>query len=227
MKSYSGIWSLLAAVCLLSVCSPAQEQGMELSVFRVPEYDDQGNMTAQLFGRHAEVGLSGEVKIEKMRIEFYQAGATYVTVESPLCFYNAQKRAAHSDSEVSAVAEKIKATGRGFEWDPATHSIRVFNDVHVVLENTAGLKSSLLSSGLTNSIVSGGAVSTATGGVVTVTSKELLLDYIAKIVQFEKGVNVTSSDGTEMHCEKLKIPLNEGRTAGVLKLPGMTEPDAE
>ena len=226
MKFYSGVWSLLAAVCLLSVCSPAQEQGMELSVFRVPEYDDQGNMTAQLFGRHAEVGLSSEVKIEKMRIEFYQAGATYVTVESPLCFYNSQKREAHSDSEVSAVAEKIKATGRGFEWNPATHSIRVFHEVHVVLENTAGLKSSLLSSGLTNSIASGGAVS-ATGGVVTVTSKELLLDYTAKIVQFENDVYVKSSDGTEMHCEKLKIPLNEGRSAGILKLPGMTEPVTE
>lgn len=200
---------------------------MELSVFRVPEYDDQGTMTAQLFGRHAEVGLSGEVKIEQMRIEFYQAGATYVTVESPLCFYNAQKRAAHSDAAVSAVADKIKATGRGFEWNPATHSIRVFNDIHVVLQNTAGLKSSLLSSGLPDSIVSGSAAPAATGGVVTVTSGELLLDYTEKIVQFEKSVNVTSSDGTEMHCEKLKIPLNEGRSAGILKLPGMTEPAAE
>ncbi len=220
MNKSSKSWSFLAAVCLLAAGAAAQEQGMEMSGFRVPEYDDQGNMTAQLFGKHAEVRAGGEVKIEKLHLEFYQTGEKFVTVESPFCFYNSQKREAYSDEAVSAVADKIQVTGRGFEWKPSLHSVRIFNDVHVVLENAGSLKNTLLSGGLTNSVpASGGAV---TGGVVVITSKELFLDYTVKMVQFEKEVYVKSSDGTEMRCEKLKIPLNEGRSAGFLDIPGMT-----
>jgi len=225
MKNFSKGWNLLAAVCALAVGVPAQEQGMELSGFRVPEYDNQGNMTAQLFGKHAEVRAGGEVKIERLHLEFYQAGAKFVTIESPFCFYNSQKREAYSDEAVSAVADKIQVTGRGFNWNPSNHNVRVFNDVHVVMENAGSLKNSLLSGGLTNSApAAGGAV---TGGVVTVTSRELFLDYTAKMVQFEKEVHVQSSDGTEMRCEKLKIPLADGRKAGFLDIPGMTNAVSE
>ncbi len=197
----------LGFLLLLAVCSSAQEKGMEMSGFRVPEYDKQGNMTAQLFGRHAEVCDSGEVKIDKLHLEFYKDGAKFATVESPFCFYNSQTREAHSDAEVSAVAEKIELTGRGFEWKPALHFIRIFNDVHVVLES---------SDGLTNVLFSVGEAST--GGVVTITSKELFLDYTEKTVQFEQNVCVQNG-GTEMRCEKLKVPLGEGRAAGFLARP--------
>jgi hypothetical protein len=216
MNLSSRVLNLLAAVCALAVCATAQDQGMEMSGFRAPEYDAQGNMTAQLFGRHAEVGVSGEVKIDQLRLEFYQTGEKFATVESPFCFYNSQKREAYSDAVVSAVAEKIKVTGRRFEWKPALHNVRIFEDVHVVVENSGRLKNPVLSSG--------GAV---TGGVVTITSKELFLDYTGKIVQFEKDVYVRNSDGTEMRCEKLKIPLGEGHGADLLALPGTPEPAAE
>jgi hypothetical protein len=219
------IWRVMAAVCLLAICSQAQEQGMEMSGFRAPEYDDQGNMIAQLFGGHAEVGLSGEVKIDQLRLEFYQAGEKFVTVESPFCIYNSQKREAYSVAEVSATAEKIKVKGRGFDWNPAQHSIRIFNDVHVVMENAGGLKNSLLSGDLTNSVLpESGPV---TGGVVTVTSKEMFLDYTARTVQFEKEVHVQSDDGTEMRCEILKIPLGDGHSDKYLPIPGMTKPVIE
>ena len=221
MKSSSGIFKISAAVCLLAVCASAQDQGMEMSVFRVPEYDNQGNMTAQLFGKHAEVRMGGEIKIDQLHLEFYQTGEKFVTIESPYCFYDSQKREAYSDEAVSAVADKIDVKGRGFVWKPAMHSVQIFNDVHVVLENSGGLKDTFLSSGLTNSVVSDGAASTS--GVVTITSKELFLDYTEKMVQFEKDVRVQSSDGTEMHCERLKIPLNQGRSSGLLKLPGIPD----
>ncbi len=212
MKSYSTIWKFLVTACLLSVCSVAQEKGMELSGFRVPEYDEQGNMTAQIFGKHAEVGVSGEVRIDQLHLEFYQAGEKFVTIESPYCFYNSQSREAKSDAVVSAVAEKIKLTGRGFEWKPSSHSVRVFNDVYVILEDASQLNSSVFPS-----------ENVTTGGVVTITSKELFLDYTDKMVHFEKEVCVKNESGTEMHCEKLKIPLGEGRAGGFLTLPGMNK----
>ena len=211
MKKLSRFLKITAAAGLLAVCAPAQERGMEMSGFRVPEYDSQGNMTAQLFGRHAEVGLSGEVKIDQLRLEFYQAGAKFVTVESPFCFYDSQKREAYSVADVSAEADKIQVKGRGFEWKPSSHSVRIFNDVHVVLEDSGRLTGSVFAE-------DGDA---PTGGVVTITSKELFLDYTGKMVQFEKEVCVRNGSGTEMHCEKLKIPLGDGRDEGFLALPGM------
>lgn len=189
---------------------------MEMSRFRVPEYDDKGNMTAQLFGQHAEVGVDNEVRIDRLRIEFYQNGATFATVESPFCFYNSQKRVAHSDAMVTAVADKVRMEGRGFTWDPALHSVRIFNEVYVVVENAGSATSSILSSGVAT-----------TGGVVTITSRELFLDYTAKMVQFEKEVCVVNDDGTEMRCEKLKIPLGEGRGAEFFSMSEITEPVAE
>ena len=201
---------------LVAACAPAQEKGMEMSGFRVPEYDDKGTMTAQLFGRHAEVGADNEVRIDRLRIEFYQDGAKFATVESPFCFYNSQTRKAQSDAPVTAVADKIKMEGRGFEWDSATHSVRIFNEVHVVVENAGKVTGSILSS-----------EAATTGGVVTITSKELFLDYTAKMVQFEKEVRVLNDDGTEMRCEKLKIPLGEGRGAEFFSTTKITEPGAE
>jgi hypothetical protein len=182
----------------------------------VPEYDDKGTMTAQLFGRHAEVGADNEVRIDRLRIEFYQDGAKFATVESPFCFYNSLTRKAQSDAPVTAVADKIKMEGRGFEWDSATHSVRIFNEVHVVVENAGKVTGSILSS-----------EAATTGGVVTITSKELFLDYTVKMVQFEKEVRVVNDDGTEMHCEKLKIPLGEGRGDQFFSTTKITEPGAE
>jgi hypothetical protein len=208
--------AVASCVLLVAAYASAQEKGMEMSRFRVPDYDDKGNMTAQLFGRHAEVGADNEVRIDQLRIEFYQNGATFATVESPFCFYNSQKRAAHSDAAVTAVADKIRMEGRGFEWDPASHSVRIFNDVHVVVENAGRVTGSILSSGVAT-----------TGGVVTITSRELFLDYTAKMVQFEKEVCVVNDDGTEMRCEKLKIPLGEGRGAEFFATTKITEPVAE
>jgi hypothetical protein len=208
--------AVLIGTLWVAACASAQEKGMEMSGFRVPEYDDKGTMTAQLFGRHAEVGADNEVRIDRLRIEFYQDGAKFATVESPFCFYNSQKRVARSDAMVTAVADKIKVEGRGFEWDSATHSVRIFNEVHVVMENAGRLKSPVYSRD-----------TATTGGVVTITSKELFLDYMVKMVQFEKNVCVLNDDGTEMHCEKLKIPLGEGRGDEFFLTPKITEPGAE
>ena len=97
-----------------------------------------------------------------------------------------------------------------------TRSSWIFNDVHVVVENAGRVTGSILSSGVAT-----------TGGVVTITSRELFLDYTAKMVQFEKEVCVVNDDGTEMRCEKLKIPLGEGRGAEFFATTKITEPVAE
>jgi hypothetical protein len=217
LRACPALFNAVAIGALLAAaCASAQEKGMEMSRFRVPDYDDKGNMTAQLFGQHAEVGVDNEVRIDRLRIEFYQNGATFATVESPFCFYNSQKRVARSDAMVTAVADKIRMEGRGFMWDPASHSVRIFNEVHVVVENAGRMQASVLSSGVST-----------TGGVVTITSRELFLDYAVKMVQFEKEVRVVNDDGTEMRCEKLKIPLGEGRGAEFFSTPMITEPVTE
>ena len=48
--------------------------GMEVSGFRVPDYDEQGELRAQLYGEHAKVLDEGEVEITNLKIELYQDG---------------------------------------------------------------------------------------------------------------------------------------------------------
>ncbi|MBM4152747.1 MAG: hypothetical protein FJ220_04395, partial [Kiritimatiellaceae bacterium] len=74
------LWALLM---LAGSVWAQKDLSMEVVGFRVPEYDDQGVMTAQLFGDRAEMQGEGDIKITGLRIEFYKDTQTIATVTSP------------------------------------------------------------------------------------------------------------------------------------------------
>lgn len=173
-----------------------QDLNMEIKGFRVPEYDDQGVMTSQLFGDKAEMKGGGEVKISKLRVEFYKDGKTAVTVTSPYCFYNQKTREAHSDAPVAADMDRLTMTGRGFLLTTSNNVVRVFNDSKVTIKDA--MKE-----------VAGDASTTATSNTETViTSKELFLDYKARKARFEKDVHVVNPK-MEMFCDELEIQTGQ------------------
>ena len=194
-------WKLLAAVCVLSVSAVAQQAlnqdlNMEVSGFRVPEYDGQGVMTSQLFGDRAEVEGGGEVKITSLRIEFYKEGKTVVTVTSPYCFYNQKTREAHSDAPVAADMERMKMTGRGFLLKSGDSTVQVFDDSKVIIKDVM------------KQVNGEAAGSFATNTETVITSKELFLDYKARKARFEKNVHVKDPK-VEMFCDTLEIQLGQ------------------
>jgi lipopolysaccharide export system protein LptA len=181
---------------LLTVSAAAQDAGMELSGFRVPEYDREGVMVSQLFGEHAEVNPGGEVKITGLRIEFYRDGARFMEVNSPYCFYNQDTREAHSDAPVTADMEKVHVSGRGFLVKPGEDVVQVLDESRVVIEDIMQQ--------------AGEERPRGSNDVTVITSKELLLAYKAKTVRFSERVHITDPQLT-IDCGTLEIRIGESQ----------------
>ena len=196
----SKVWTKGLALLVLAGGVQAQQPGMKISGFRVPEYDEQGEMTSQLFGDHAEIGSDGEVSITKVRMEFYREGETFMKVESPYCFYNQKTQNAHSDAPVLAEMEGLQLSGRGFQLDTQDRKVNILDESRVVISDVmqqADLEEVDALSG-----------ESATNGVTVITSKTLFLDYNARVAHFEETVHVEDPE-LKMDCESLEMRFGE------------------
>lgn len=182
---------------LFSFCVDAQEPGQEISGFRVPEYDENGVMTSQLFGDHAEFADDGVVKITTLRVEFYKEGRMFMEVASPWCFYNQKEQKARSDAPLRADMEGMQLTGRGFKMDSATREVHVLEESKVVVENmgeqTGGVPA---------------AVGGETNSMTTITSEQLFLYYDKRTARFVDDVHV-EDPGVKLDSESLEMRFGE------------------
>ncbi len=133
---------------LVCVCGMVTAQnmdmgtGMEVSGFRVPDYDEQGELRAQLYGEHAKVLEGGEVEITNLKIEMYRDGEVVMTVFSPHCFFNMETRLARSDGRVLIESGPMTVVGRGFTWSAEAGRFEILHDSKVLVkaEAQAGLE---------------------------------------------------------------------------------------
>ena len=123
------------------VCSVAVAQdfgtGMEVSGFRVPDYDDQGALRAQLYGGHAKVLAGGEVEITNLKIDMYKDGKVVMTVFSPHCFFNMDTRQARSEGRVLIESGLMTIVGRGFTWSAEAGRFEILHDSKVLVKEAA------------------------------------------------------------------------------------------
>lgn len=170
---------LMTLALLMAFFAYAQEPGMEISGFRVPEYDDQGQMTSQLFGDHAELQGNREVEITGARMEFYRDGDVFMTVQSPHCFYNQKSRKAHSDAAVRADMDGVNLTGTGFRLDTEGRTVKVLDDTRVVISDI--MQQTDLDLGANGESVTNQTV---------ITSRQLFLNYDGRSARFVDSVHV-------------------------------------
>lgn len=124
---------------LVVLASRAQDlgTGMEISGFRVPDYDDSGKLRAQLYGEHAVVLESREVEITNLKIEMYKDGEVVMTVFSPHCFFNMETRQAHSDGRVLIESGPMTVAGLGFTWSAKAGRFEILHDSKVLVKEAA------------------------------------------------------------------------------------------
>jgi len=189
----------LLIVCMLTLSAMAQDAGMEISGFRVPEYDRDGAMISQLFGEHAEIKSGGDVKITGLRIEFYKDDAVFMEVKSPYCFYNQKSREAHSDAPVTADMNQVHVSGRGFLVKPGEDVVQVLDESRVVIEDI------MQQAGEELPLVGGPRGSNE---VTVITSKELLLAYKIKTVRFSENVHIEDPQ-LAIDCGTLEVRIGE------------------
>ncbi len=194
---FSKPWKIFLLLFVCSTLAVAQEPGRELSGFRVPDYDEKGVMTSQLFGDRAEMEGGGMVKITGVSMEFYKDDEVYMTVTSPHCFFNQKTREAHSEAPVAADMKGIHVRGRGFKLNSADRKVQVFNESKVIIEDVMEQNNDISS-----------VESLDTNEVTVITSKELYLDYNGRTVRFEESVHVQDPEMT-MDCDTLTARFNE------------------
>jgi len=123
-------WLLIATLRVA-----AQEAGMELSGFRVPEYTREGVMKSQLFGEHAHVLPEGQIKLRGVTVEFYDGTNVTARVISPGCFFNRADHSARSDEPVRIELEKLTVTGWDYELCGKASRLVIRREVRVVLKD--------------------------------------------------------------------------------------------
>ncbi len=134
------IFQILVLVCVCGVAHPQNMDmgtGMEISGFRVPDYDEQGELRAQLYGEHAKVLEGGEVEITNLKIEMYRDGEVVMTVFSPHCFFNMETRKARSEGRVLIDSGMMTIVGRGFTWSAEAGRFEILHESKVLVKEAA------------------------------------------------------------------------------------------
>lgn len=191
-------FGLVVLAAFLCSQASAQIEGMEISGFRVPEYDEQGEMTSQLFGDHAIMGADDSVKIEGVRLEFYRDEEVFLHAESPYCFYDRKEGQVHSDAPVRAEMDGMVLTGKGFELQADARTVHVLENCRVEISDVmqqADIHPTDDDAALSNS-------------VTVITSKELFLSYEGRMARFVDTVHVDDSQ-LELDAQSLKISFGE------------------
>lgn len=128
--------AIAAAGWVLAQSAPDLQQ---VTGFRVPSYDDQGNMTSQMFGDAARIMTNGMVEITELRMEFYERGSAdrqlQMRVTSPRCFYDRGSSSATSSAPVRIARDNMVVTGTGFTWDGRKERLQIMSSAKVVLKD--------------------------------------------------------------------------------------------
>ena len=134
---------MVVAACI--VYAQDMGVGMEISGFRVPDYDEQGRLRAQLYGEHAKVLEGGVVEITNLKIDMHKNGKIAMTVFSPHCFFNTETRKAYSEGRVLIESGMMTLVGRGFSWSAEAGRFEILHDSKVLVKESAkaGMKEEL------------------------------------------------------------------------------------
>ncbi len=131
----AGAVGLSVFVLAGAVSGQQAPQAQTVTQFRVPEYDDDGNLKSQLFGEFAKILPDGVIEIMGLKIDFFQDGEVGMTVTAPQCKYNQKQAQAESDSDVRIERENMVVTGVGFAWSGKDEKFRIMDKAKVVLKN--------------------------------------------------------------------------------------------
>jgi len=116
--------------------------GAKIQNFRVPNYDDLGILTSQIFGEEANVLPNGNIEIDGLRIEFYVPGESderpvEMTVTSPSCLFNRSRGTIVSDDAIQIRRSEFVVTGTGFSFNNAEQSLKIESNSKVVLRGAS------------------------------------------------------------------------------------------
>lgn len=134
-----GLW--LAAA---GAMGQATNQATRIKGFRVPLYDEKGNLSSQIFGETANMLPDGMVEITDLMMEFYddkdlgqETREAKMRVTSPQCFFHRERQMAASESSVRIAGDNMVVTGTGFLWNNDDQKLVIMTNSKVILKNAS------------------------------------------------------------------------------------------
>ena len=131
-------WLFILGLMVGILCN-AQDfgAGMEVSGFRVPDYDEQGQLRAQLYGEYAKILEGGVAEITNLKIDMYRDGTIAMTAFSPHCFFNMESLKAWGSGDVLLESEMMTVVGKGFTCSSALGSFEILKESKVLVKEAA------------------------------------------------------------------------------------------
>ena len=103
--------------------------------FRLPEYDENGQLKQQLYGETATFLQDGIIQLTGLKIEIFRNGEITARVQSPECAYDPNRKRAASKGAIRIVTEKAVLTGDGYAWNGENEQFQIFQNARVVLDS--------------------------------------------------------------------------------------------
>jgi hypothetical protein len=135
---------LVPALLACGTVSFAQQLGgmedREIDDFRIPEFDANGILKSEIFGRKAKMLQDSKIRITglqiimyKKRVEFSTSNVVDAVLSSDHCTVDQKTKDAFSNAEMKIVRDNVVITGRGFRWSAASQRIEILNNFHMVM----------------------------------------------------------------------------------------------
>jgi len=121
----AGVWWAVAQL----------QPGQEVEGFRVPNFDEQGQLKSQLFGDRAVVRSSDLIELENVRVELYRDGLVETRISSPHCLYLRRARVVQSTSSIFIVRGDVQVTGENYRYDQRRDRFMILTNAKVVIRN--------------------------------------------------------------------------------------------
>lgn len=121
-------------LCLAALPARAQLEGQTVTGFRLPEFDEEGNLKQQLYGETATFLADGIIQLTGLKIEIFRNKEVTARVYSPDCAYDPTRKRAASKEHIRVVTEKAVLTGDGFAWNGENEQFQIFKNAKITLD---------------------------------------------------------------------------------------------
>ena len=134
--------SFVAAAVMAFACAALAAEDLNTQTvkdFRVPEYDEKGNLKSELFGDYAKILPNGVIEITNLKMQMFKEGEVEASMTAPSCTYDRNGGRAGSEGSVRIARENMVVTGDGFFWSAKKERIQIFKNVKVVLKDVRSM----------------------------------------------------------------------------------------
>lgn len=135
-------WVALGMAAFLAGASSGQDGGSTVQGLRLPlEHYPDGKVRVQVIAQKANIPPAGDIQAEKVRVEVLTpTGELEELLLLNDCTCNREDKTIATQSALRMERRGVVVTGTGLTWKSGEQTVRILDNVKVVLDHTIGIK---------------------------------------------------------------------------------------